>query len=117
MGIRSRSKHMQCTHSPSPTLSPAAAISDVSDASSLVTRPFLSRPNAFPPRYEYAESRDVLTFFACFGVVYVRLGICSQRRSMSLRGVASYLDQSAREVQRQSVPEHALDEDAQGHAT
>lgn len=38
--------------------------------SSLVTRPFLSRPKALPARYEYETSNELRAFFANFGVVY-----------------------------------------------
>jgi hypothetical protein len=50
---------------------PAAAISDDNAESSLATRPFESRPKALPPKYEYAESRELFAFFASFGVVWL----------------------------------------------
>jgi len=44
-------------------------MSDVVALSSFLMRPLLSRPNALPPRYEYAASRFVFAFFAAFASV------------------------------------------------
>ena len=43
--------------------------------SSLVTLPFLSRPNALPARYEYETSSELRAFFASLGVVYRHLNV------------------------------------------
>lgn len=62
---------------PSPADRPAAAISEANAASSLVTRPRLSRPKALPPRNENLSSRAALTLSICFESVYnKRLAIC-----------------------------------------
>jgi hypothetical protein len=57
------------------------------DESSFLMRPLLSRPKALPPRYEYAESRFVLAFFAALALVCGSLVFYVPRKEWS--GISS----------------------------
>lgn len=58
--------------------------------SSLVTRPFLSRPNAFPPKYEYETSNEALVFLTSLGLVCTVLDI----KAPIGREMCAYRDQA-----------------------
>lgn len=58
--------------------------------SSLVTRPFLSRPNALPPRYEYETSNEAFAFLTSLGLVCTVLDVTASKK----REFCTYRDQA-----------------------